>query len=283
MRSVLLLLLMIPVPGAAATAPGLADSAAVGRGPVAPSPRAEIKLSDDLVLREIGDGAFVVAHRFPGLCNSALVEMADGTLVLAGTPCTADATRELLRWARARWGERRVVAINNGYHYDNLGGNEALLAAGVAVYGSDLTVRLLAERGEATRALTLRLIGGETSRCYRALAEQRYHAPDHVFRAADGLTLMFGGEQVRVIYPGPTQAPDKVLIYFPARKLLYGGCALIGGPRLGNMAEANVSSWLAAVRDLRALAVEVAIPAHSPNLAPTVLANTEALLAAASR
>lgn len=99
----------------------------------------------------MASGAFEITHTLPWPANSLLVEMAEGTLVLAGTPYSPEATKEVLTWARARFGERKLVAINNGFHVDNLGGNAALLEASIPVYGSDLTVTLLRERGEPTR------------------------------------------------------------------------------------------------------------------------------------
>lgn len=251
---------------------------ATARRAVSASPRATFELAPNLRLREIGDGVFVIAHTLSFLSNALLVEMPDGTLVMAGTPCDAEATRTVLRWLEQRWGRRSIVAINTGYHVDNLGGNEALLAAGIPVYGSDLTVKLLRERGESMRQLTLKLIGGPESPAYRAHASIKYLPPDHVFPVNDGLTLTFGGEQVRVIYPGPTQAPDKVVVYFPGRRLLFGGCAVVGARRLGNLAEADLPSWLAAIRKLRELPLDVVVPAHSETLDASNLANTEALL-----
>lgn len=245
---------------------------------VSPEPQELVTLAPGLALHRIGDGAYVVAHRFPFLCNSLLVEMADGTLVLAGTPCTPEATRRVLEWTRERWGERRVVAINNGYHVDNLGGNRALLDAGVPVYGCDLTVRLLEERAETTRQVVLGFIADKDSPEYRTHATMPFCAPDHVFPAAEGLTLLFGGEEVRAIHPGPTQAPDKLLVYFPARRLLYGGCAVLAGSRAGNTAEADIRHWAEAIRGLESLPLDVVVPAHGERLDPGLLRHTVEVL-----
>lgn len=88
---------------------------------VTPQPTQHIDLGPDLYLRRIGTGAWVVSHVFPFLCNSLLVEMPDGTFVLAGTPCTPEATQLVLDWVKQQSGERKIVAINTGYHVDNLG------------------------------------------------------------------------------------------------------------------------------------------------------------------
>jgi ABC-type branched-subunit amino acid transport system substrate-binding protein len=256
---------------------GVQPEAEVSRA-VSPEVKQRIDLAPDLYLRQIGKGAYVVGHVFPGLSNSLLVEMPDGTLVMAGTPYTPEATQIVLDWIKREFGERKIVAIDSGYHVDNLGGNRALLGAGVAVYGSDLTVKLLKERGEQTRLTTLRLIGGKSSPTYTVHATMEFVPPDHVFPIQDGLKLSFGREDVRVFYPGPSQAPDKVVVYFPARKLLFGSCMILAGDRPGNTTEADMQQWPVAIRRLKQFPVDVVVPGHGERLDPGLIQHTLDLL-----
>jgi metallo-beta-lactamase class B len=242
-----------------------------------------IELDAGLRLRPVAKGAYEVTHQLPWPANSLLVEMADRTLVLVATPYTPEATRRLLDWARARFGERRIVAINNGFHVDNLGGNAALREARIPVYGSDLTVRLLGERGEKTRQHVLEMIGNPALPEYAVHARIPYLPPDRVFPIADGLVLKFGAEEVRVIYPGPSQAPDKVAVFFPSRSLLYGGCMILSGNTVGNIADADLESWPRAVRALAALSAAVVIPGHGDRLDPKLIQNTLDVLAGAKQ
>lgn len=259
-----------------------ACAAAAAAAEPAPLPGTDrIALAADLYLRPLaGRDAFVVVHVCPWPANSLLVVMPDGTLVLAGTPYTADATRTVLAWARRRFGERRIVAINPGYHVDNLGGNQALLDAGAAVYGSDLTIRLLRERGERMRAVTLAMIGDPQAPAYRLHAGLKFVPPDHPFPIRDGLRLTFGGEEVQVFYPGPSQAPDKVVVYFPARRILFGSCMILAGPRPGNTADADLAQWPASVRALRRFPAEIVVPGHGDRLDPGLIPHTLDVLAA---
>ena len=259
--------------GAVAAEPA-ATALAAPSPAVTPAVVGEIALAPDLQLLRIGDGAYVVRHSCPFLCNSVLVEMPDGTFVFGGTPGFPEATRLVLDWIVREHGPRPVVAIDTGYHFDNLGGNAAFLAAGFPVYGSDLTVRLLAERGEQTRALTLGFLADTESPYRAAHAALKFVPPDHVFPIEQGLTLRFGGEEVRVIHPGPTQAPDKVAIYFPGRRLLYGSCMLLAGERPGNVAEADLVRWPEGIRRLLPLPVDAAVAAHGPRLDPGLLQHT---------
>jgi len=253
--------------------------AAVPTRAVSPAVAEEIELASDLHLLRIGTGAYVVRHVCPFQCNSVLVEMADGTFVFGGTPGFPEATRLVLAWIERTHGRRPVVAIDTGYHFDNLGGNAAFLEAGYPVYGSDLTVRLLAERGERMRALTLGFIADKNSPYRAAHTALQFVPPDHVFPIEQGLTLNFGGEEVRVIYPGPTQAPDKVAIYFPGRRLLYGSCMFLAGDRVGNVAEADLARWPEGIRSLLTLPVDAAVAAHGPRRDPGLLQHTIDVLA----
>jgi metallo-beta-lactamase class B len=245
---------------------------------VSTAAKERIDLASDLYLQRVGEGAYVISHSFPWLCNSVLVEMADGTLVMGGTPCTPEATELVLTWSRQQFGERKLVAINTGYHVDNLGGNRALLDAGFPVYGSDLTVKLLKERGEQTRQTTLKLAGATNSPAYAVYASMRFAPPDHIFPIQDGLTLKFGSEEVRVFYPGPSQAPDKVVVFFPDRKLLFGSCMILAGDRLGNTAEADMRLWPVAMRRLEQFPVNVVVPGHGTRLDPGLVQHTLDLL-----
>jgi len=141
-----------------------------------------------------------------------------------------------------------------------------------------LTVKLLKERGEQTRLTTLRLIGGKSSPTYAVHATMEFVPPDHVFPIQDGLTLSFGREEVRVFYPGPSQAPDKVVVYFPARKLLFGSCMILAGDRPGNTTEADIEQWSVAIRRLKQFPVDVVVPGHGERLDPGLIQHTLELL-----
>lgn len=249
--------------------------------PVSPEPIQRIDLASDLYLRQIGEGTYVITHNYPWPANSLLVEMSDGTLVMAGTPYTPEATWSVLDWTKQQFGDRKIVAIDTGYHVDNLGGNQALLEAGIPIYGSDLTVELLQQCGEQFRQRMLNMIGDTRSPYYVAYQQMKFVSPDHFFPIKDGLTLTFGAEKVQVFYPGPSQAPDKVVVYFPSRKLLFGSCIILAGDKVGNTADADMNHWPEAIRQLEQFPVDVVVPGHGDRLDPGLLQHTLDLLAAA--
>jgi metallo-beta-lactamase class B len=248
-------------------------SAAPTIGPAADFPH--VDLGEGLYLRQIRSDVFVVTHAFPWPANSLIVAIGNSDIVLAGTPYTPEAENTVLAWIRGRFGERQITAVNPGYHVDNLGGNAALLAQGIPVYGSDRTAELLAERGESTRALLLGMLTDPANAAYyQAHKKIPYVAPDHLFPIEDGLILAFGSERLEVFYPGPTQAPDKVAVYFPSQRVLFGSCMVLGGDQAGNVHEADLENWPKAIGALKRFAVDFVIPGHGERLDPGLLDHT---------
>ncbi len=268
-----------PSPTAGSPSPTPVQSPTLSKA-VSPDSPERIELADSLYLRQVGEGAFVVTDKFPWMSNSVLVEMADGTLVLAGSTNTPEAARNLLDWIAQQFDERKMVAINTGYHADNLGGNQALIEAGIPVYGSDLTAQLITERSERVRQSMLDQIGDPQAPAYQAQLDMVYLPPDHTFPLDEGLTLTFGGEEVIVFYPGPSQAPDKVAVYFPSRKLLFGSCMILGWDGVGNIADADLKAWPDAVHKLLQFEADVIVPGHGERLDPGLIQHTLDLLEA---
>jgi len=208
-----------------------------------------------------------------------IVEMANSHLVLVDTPYTPEATRDLLTWIRTKFGEREITAINTGFHYDNLGGNSYLIDQGIPVYGSTLTAKLLEERGQEIRTMTLQwLEEPKYQRYYKVHEHLPYIAPTHQFELEEGLELEFGEQIVQIYYPGPSHSPDNVVVYFPDRKILFGTCMIIGWNRVGNTADADLTAWPQSVRNLSRFDIEVLVPGHGDRLDPGLLEHTINLL-----
>lgn len=234
-------------------------------------------IAPDLSWREIAPGALIISHSTPYQANMVLVEMANGDLVLVDTTYDDAAANLLLDWIQRRYGMRRLVAINTHFHVDRIGGNAALIARGVPVYGSDRIAPLLAERGEAMRRLMLESFGGQPA-LTRAFLEMRFTAPDHTFPLAQGLSLDFGDERVEVLFTGGGHAPDNVTVWFPRQRLLAGGCMILAGESAGNTRDAEPATWAEAVRALQRLDPAIVVPGHGQRSSPDLLAHTLAVL-----
>jgi len=233
-----------------------------------PSLEGPISITDELRVEPLGPGVYLIVHERPWPANSVLVEMPDGTLVLCDTPSDDLATADLLDWIQQAFGERPMVAINGHFHPDALGGNGALAARGIPSYGSELTARTLAERGEAVHAQVLENLPDDLIERYTA-AETR--PPAVLFPESEGLELHFGDQRVVVYYPGPGHAPDNVVTWFPARKLLFGGCLIRTVPRMGNVVDADLGRYSQTVENLRRFDAEVVVPGHGRVGGPELL------------
>lgn len=208
--------------------------------------RKTFEINDNLHIEKIQDGVYIVTHNFPWPANSLAIEMNDSTVVLVDTPYTPDATKELLKWMDKEFGTRKKVAINTHFHVDNLGGNQALKEKDIAIYGSDLTAKLLSERGEEARKLTLSWLKEPKNEYYYNVHRKiPYIPPTNLFRLKEHTQLTFGDESIEIYYPGETHSPDCITVYFPNKKILFGGCMIksLNSGKLGNVSDANLEAW----------------------------------------
>lgn len=238
-----------------------------------------IVLAPDLQLTPLSDGAYVVRHTFPWISNSLVLEMKTRDVLLVDTPATPAATELLLDWVERTLKPRRMVAVNTHYHLDRMGGNAALRRRGIPIYGSDNTVRLLKRRGEEMRQLTIGWVSDPVQK--KAYAEVPLVAPDKVFVERLGKLLVFGRDSVEIFFPGAGHTPDNLVVYDRSRGILFGGCLLVGGDRLGNLTEADPVSWVRALAALRRWEVRWAVGAHNdgtPPFDPAIIDNTRRLL-----
>lgn len=233
------------------------------------------------VVREVGPGALVLTEPEPWEANLLLVEMPDGALLLVNAPATEASTRALLAWSAARFGPRRLVVVNTHFHFDASGGNAVLREAGAEVIASRETARLFAAQGPAMRASLASTHATSHPTFAAAIADTRVEPPSRTFDPREDLVLAFAGERVRVIHPGPAHSPDNVVVFLPARGILFGGCMVKGGASIGYLGDADVAHWPAAIRVLQALRPTVVVPGHEGRLDPGQLDHTLALLAAA--
>lgn len=264
-RAIVALLMIAPLLAAADQPPAAAPDLPPGEAvPIAP----------ELTATRITDRAILITHSWGWNGNSLLVEMPDNTLILCDTPYWPEATKTLLDWIRTRYGDRKLIAINSHFHYDAAGGNAALLAAGVPVYGSDATVTAMKGQAERLRRNTLDMLKGDEKHAaiFRTL---ELVPPDHTFDGDKGLTLTLGGEDVRLFDPGDAHAPGNIVVWFPAQKLLFAGCIAITGNRFGYMGDMNIAAYPPALKQMMALHAEVVVPGHGTRTDPGVLENTK--------
>jgi metallo-beta-lactamase class B len=216
-------------------------------------------IEGELRVKRVARDAWLATHEPFHASNILVVKMPDGTVVFCSSPFDTVSTRALVRWVEASLHPAKMIAINTHFHLDGTGGNDAYRASGVTTYASDLTQKLLAEKGLAVQRGAADEFEGEKR---RRILETRIAPAEKTFPAADGLSFSFGGEMVNVVYPGPAHAPDNVLVFFPARRLLFGGCMIKSSRSIGYIGHADLGHWEAAVDVARALHPDVVVPGH---------------------
>ncbi len=98
------------------------------------------KINDELFVNELDEDILMITHYFPWGGNSLVVLLKNKNALLIDTPYDGIATTAPLEWLDSIYGKLTFTAIVTGFHQDNLGGNEVLMANGIPVYGMRLTV-----------------------------------------------------------------------------------------------------------------------------------------------
>ncbi len=187
-------------------------------------------------------------HRSEGVVNGQTFT-ANGLVVgplLIDTAWTAAQTEQLYAQAHVR-----DVLVTHA-HEDRVAGLDVLAKHGVVSYGLPRTQ-------------------------HEAKAHQR-PAPAHVL-AEEG-TL----DGVIYFFPGAAHAPDNLVVYIPAQRVLFGGCmvrALDAG--LGPLGEADLKSWQLAIQRVSEKFPDATliVPGHGEPGGRELLAHTRALVDAA--
>lgn len=219
------------------------------------------RIDEELAVKTLAPDTYLVVHEPFVAANVLVAKMPDGAVVIASSPFETQASRALVTWVKAALSPTRIVAINTHFHLDGTGGNEAYREAGVVTYASAQTQRLLSEKGAAMQLESANQLAGVEKE--RMLAMKVVPA-EKTFDEKEGMTLTFGAEEVRVVYPGAGHSPDNVVVFLPSRGVLFGGCLIKGSKAVGYIGHADLDHWEAAVDTVRALGAKIVIPGHGP-------------------
>lgn len=226
-----------------------------------------VQLNDRLQIDCLEQDVFLVTHSYPWPANSMIVKSSDTDFVWIDTPYTDDATLEVLGWLEQRFGTVNLIEINTGFHVDNLGGNTALIEKNVPVFGTPLTCRLLRERSDNTQRQILAWINRTAlPDIYSHYEQMAFSAPGRLISPEPAQNMEWGNETFEIFYPGPSHSPDNLLVYFPKRQLLFGGCMVKErtATKLGFTKDADPEQWAAALEKAlnRYPDVRTVIPGH---------------------
>jgi len=221
----------------------------------------------DLSLTKLQDSVYIYTHFFPWASNGMFILLPENEGILINTPCESSGTEALLDWIEKNFGHLKITAVVTGFHQDNLGGGEVLLSRKIPVYGSDLTVRLVKEKGAELKEVILNSVSSpEFKKYYDSYKKMDLVPPDKIFPINDGLKLKRGDEVFEVFFPGESHTIDNTVVYLHKRKILFGGC-MIKGMEFNNpgyIKYANMKEWPRSVKRVmdRFKESRIVVPGH---------------------
>ena len=225
---------------------------------------ASIRITDDLEVRELGDGMWLHISwstyqdmRVPS--NGLLVREGDG-LVLIDTAWGVESTLALLEWVDHSLKLPITRAIVTHSHDDRMGGAAVLVERKIPFHGHPRTAEIARRQSKPPPA-----------------------ALEMLSKAG---TIAPLGSLV-VIYPGPGHTVDNLAVWLPHARVLVGGCAVksADSTNLGYIGEADLGAWPDSIRRIMAAVPDdgpiVVVPGHGSLGGRELLTHTIALLQAA--
>lgn len=153
--------------------------------------------------------------------SNGLVVREGDHVVVVDTAWGAEPSRALLAWIDRELKLPVARLIVTHFHDDRLAGWEVFAERGARIVASERTLEL---------------------------ANVKPTAAFDTYQLAPGEKRTSG--TVEIFYPGPAHAPDNVVVWVPAARLLVGGCAVreTATMSLGNIADASVPDWATSIR-----------------------------------
>jgi glyoxylase-like metal-dependent hydrolase (beta-lactamase superfamily II) len=149
--------------------------------------------------------------------SNSMYVVTDSGVILIDTPWDIEQTEPLLDSIRQRHGKEVKLCVVTHFHDDRTIGLDVLKSHGVSTFSTQFTDSLSARQGNPRALYTF---SGDT-------------------------TFRLGNYSFQTFYPGRGHAPDNIVVWFPAEKVLYGGCFVKSteAGTLGNMGDADLQAW----------------------------------------
>lgn len=231
----------------------------------AKSPEQPSQLSKNypIALQKIAEGVWVhtsnytVPGRKPISSNGLIVEDGD-ELIMVDTAWGEKATESLLEKVETVIGKPVTKLIITHHHLDKIVGVDVIEFAGVEVFTHPLTPIKAANAG--------------------------YPVPNTSVTALKEPKSRTKVGSVELAYPGAAHTEENLVVYIPAHKILYGGCAVKGAEAntMGNLSDANIKAWPASLNWVKATYPEtqVVVPGHGKGADLSLIDKTLAMVAA---
>ena len=210
------------------------------------------KIADN-VYSYVGGKDASSTHSFAA--NAGIVVGRDGILVIDTLISVKEGERFLADIRKVSDKPIKYV-VNTHTHLDHAFGNCVFAKLGAAVISHDADRKLLEKVGEST----LKNIANF------GLKPEDMKGTEIVYPAltfSERMTIDLGGEIVELIRTAPSHTEGSVIVFLPARKLLFSGDILFTDfhPYL---ADGDIPGWTRTLDSLIAMDVERIIPGHGP-------------------
>ncbi|RYY64030.1 MAG: subclass B1 metallo-beta-lactamase, partial [Chitinophagaceae bacterium] len=170
-------------------------------------------------------------------CNGMVATHKKEAIVF-DTPANEEASKELIQYFKSQQFHIKAIVATH-FHSDCVAGLAAFHTQGIASYASYKTIAALKKE------------------------KPDFPAPQIGFDSS--LRLKLGNKKVMVAYYGEGHTKDNVIGYFPADRIMFGGCLIkeIDASK-GFLGDANTADWSQTVRILKAAYpnAKIIIPGH---------------------
>lgn len=228
--------------------------------PVEPS---QLSKNYPIALQNIAEGVWVHTSNYtvPGrasIPSNGLI-VADGEeLIMVDTAWGEMATKSLLERIKTDIGKPVTKLVITHHHLDKMAGVDVMEFAGVKVFTHPLTPIKAVNAG--------------------------YPVPNTSVAALKDAKSRTKVGPVEIAYPGAAHAEENLVVYIPAQKILYGGCAIKGAEAnsMGNISDADIKAWPASLNWVKATYPETRtiVPGHGKGADLSLIDKTLGMIAA---
>ena len=240
---------------------------------------------------EIADGVwFAIGTGSMTVMSNSLVIVNDDHVMLVDTSVTPAAARGLVEGVAGLTDKPVRYVFNSHYHFDHAHGNQ-IFGDDVEIIGHDfvrtmLSSDVLSQRTNRsfTRDIPSRIeqrraeVAAADDAEERARLETRLRIEEAHWEAlqetvptppnltySDTLTLVKGGREVQLHFPGRGHTGGDTLVFLPEERIVFTGDFFVGQPGghgLPYMGDGFVGEWPASLDRLKALEFDVMVPGH---------------------
>lgn len=170
--------------------------------------------------------------------SNGVIVIAENEAFLIDSPMSNEKTEELVKAIKSNFNAVVTSFVAGHWHDDCVGGLDYLHSQNVETYAHKLTCEILIEK--------------------KLLYPKKWFT--------DSLYINFNSINIQCFYLGAGHSQDNIVFYFPAEKILFGGCLIkdLSAKNLGNTVDAVISEWGKTLEKVlqKFSEVEIIVPGH---------------------